>query len=51
MWTFRCWAGLLLGSVPGVVLGSLISSKTPENLLRLAIAVVLAAVGAKLVIS
>lgn len=48
---FSLLGGLLLGSVPGVVLGSLISSKTPENLLRLAIAVVLAAVGAKLVIS
>lgn len=48
---FTLLGGLLLGSVPGVVLGSLISSKTPENLLRFAIAVVLTAVGAKLVIS
>jgi uncharacterized membrane protein YfcA len=48
---FSLLGGLLLGSVPGVVLGSLIGSKTPENLLRLAIAVVLTAVGAKLVLS
>lgn len=48
---FSLLGGLLLGSVPGVILGSLISSKTPENLLRFAIAVVLTAVGAKLVIS
>ncbi len=39
---------LLLGSVPGVVLGALIGTRTPEGLLRPAIAVVLAAVSVKL---
>lgn len=48
---FSLLGGLLLGSIPGIVLGSLIGSKTPENLLRFAIAVVLTGVGAKLVMS
>ncbi len=39
---------LLLGSLPGVVLGSLIGTRTPESLLRPAIAVVLTAVSMKL---
>jgi uncharacterized membrane protein YfcA len=39
---------LLVGSVPGVLLGAHFSSKTPETWLRTAIAVVLAAVGFKL---
>lgn len=43
--------GLLIGSIPGIVLGSLIGTKAPENLLRIAIAVVLSAVGTKLVLS
>lgn len=41
---------LLLGSVPGVICGSLLGSKVPEKLLRTVIALVLTAVGVKLVI-
>ena len=40
---------LLLGSVPGVVCGSLLGAKVPDALLRAAIAVVLSLVGVKLV--
>lgn len=40
--------GLLVGSIPGVVLGTLVGGKAPENWLRGAIAVVLMAVGGKL---
>jgi len=40
---------LLLGSVPGVICGSLLSTKVPEVTLRMAIAVVLTAVGIRLV--
>jgi uncharacterized membrane protein YfcA len=39
---------LLIGSVPGVLLGAYLSNKAPEKLLRTSIAVVLVAVGAKL---
>ena len=42
---------LLVGSVPGVLIGSLLSSKAPESLLRPAIAVVLVLVGVKLVLA
>lgn len=42
---------LLLGSIPGVVIGSLIGSRAPEQLLRGAIAVVLVAVGFKLILA
>ncbi len=41
---------LLIGSVPGVICGSLLGAKVPESLLRTAIAVVLTAVGLKLVL-
>jgi uncharacterized membrane protein YfcA len=41
---------LLLGSVPGVIIGSMLSTKVPEALLRFAIAVILSAVGFKLVL-
>lgn len=41
---------LLLGSVPGVIVGSMLGAKVPETLLRTAIAVVLTAVGFKLVL-
>ena len=41
---------LLLGSVPGVIVGSLLGTRVPEKLLRTAIAIVLAAVGLKLVV-
>lgn len=39
---------LLAGSVPGVILGSLLGSKLPEHALRLAIAVLLLIAGVKL---
>jgi uncharacterized membrane protein YfcA len=39
---------LLIGSIPGVILGTLLGSRVPETMLRMAIAVVLLAVGAKL---
>ncbi len=42
---------LLLGSIPGVALGALIGSRAPERLLRGGIALVLAAVGAKLLLA
>ena len=41
---------LLLGSVPGVIVGSLLGAKVPEKLLRTLIALVLVAVGLKLVL-
>ena len=40
---------LLVGSIPGIVLGSLISTRAPEHWLRGAISMVLVAVGAKLI--
>ena len=39
---------LLVGSIPGIVLGTLLGSKAPEHWLRWAIAMVLALVGSKL---
>ena len=42
---------LLLGSVPGVVIGTLVGTRIPEGLLRSAIAVVLVAVGTKLLLA
>jgi hypothetical protein len=42
---------LLLGSVPGVLLGSLVSARLPDGFLRPAIAVVLAAVSAKMLLA
>jgi uncharacterized membrane protein YfcA len=41
----------LVSSIPGVLIGSLLSHKAPDALLRPAIAVVLALVGVKLVVS
>jgi uncharacterized protein len=41
-------ANLLLGSVPGVIIGSLLSSRAPDHLLRPALAVVLLLSGSKL---
>ena len=40
---------LLVGSIPGVLIGSALSHRTPERLLRSAIAVILVLVGLKLV--
>jgi len=42
---------LLLGSIPGVLIASLLGRKVPENFLRGAIAVVLTAVGFKLLLT
>jgi uncharacterized membrane protein YfcA len=44
-------AQLLLGSIPGIVMGSLISARMSDKLLRAAIAVILVAVGVKLLLS
>lgn len=46
---FRLLGFLLLGSVPGVLIGSSLSSRTPEALLRAAVATVLCFVGVKMV--
>jgi uncharacterized protein len=40
--------GLLIGSIPGIALGSLVSTHAPEKLVRSAIYVMLAAVGLKM---
>jgi hypothetical protein len=42
---------LLLGSIPGIVAGTLLGSKAPEKLLRVLIAIVLMAVGVKLLMA
>ena len=42
---------LLLGSIPGIIIGAMLSTKVPEKLLRGAIAVALLIVGCKLFIS
>lgn len=39
---------LLLGSIPGIVVGSMVGSKLPENALRMAIAALLVIAGVKL---
>jgi uncharacterized membrane protein YfcA len=39
---------LLLGSIPGILVGTLIASKSPEMFLRAAIAVILVGVSIKL---
>jgi hypothetical protein len=45
---FALLATLLLGSIPGVVAGSLLSARLPQPLLRLVLAVLLAAIGFEL---
>ena len=42
---------LLLGSIPGIIIGSMLSTKIPETLLRTTIAVILSALGIKLLLS
>ena len=39
---------LLIGSLPGIILGSLISTKAPERLIRVVLAIILALVGARM---
>ena len=41
----------IVGSIPGIVLGSMLSTKAPEALLRHVLAATLVLVGAKLVFS
>ncbi|MBC7804327.1 MAG: sulfite exporter TauE/SafE family protein [Candidatus Parcubacteria bacterium] len=41
---------LLIGSIPGILIGSLLSTRIPEHLVRMAIALVLLFVGARLLI-
>ena len=42
---------LLLGSIPGILVGTLIASKSPDMLMRATIAVILVAVSVKLLLS
>jgi uncharacterized membrane protein YfcA len=44
-------ASLLVGSIPGIAIGSMLSSRAPEALLRHVLAATLVLVGAKLVFS
>ncbi len=48
---FKLLLALLVGSIPGILLGTLIATKSPEKFLRVAIAVVLALVSMKLLAS
>ena len=45
---FGLLGDLLLGSVPAVILGAMLSARLPHGVMRLALAAVLLAVGAKL---
>jgi uncharacterized membrane protein YfcA len=45
---FMLLGNLLIGSIPGVVLGSMLSSRAPDKLLRPALAAVLLFSGFKL---
>ena len=42
---------LLLGSIPGIVLGSFASAHAPDKIVRSAISLSIAAVGAKMVLT
>ncbi|HTX04711.1 MAG TPA: sulfite exporter TauE/SafE family protein [Steroidobacteraceae bacterium] len=44
-------ASLLIGSLPGIVLGSLLTPRVPERFLRFLLAIILAAIGGRLVIA
>jgi uncharacterized membrane protein YfcA len=46
---FSLLGQLLLGSVPGIIAGSVLSPRVPDRVLRTAIAIVLIAVGLKIV--
>ena len=48
---FTLLGNLLLGSIPGIVVGSLLASKAREGALRTAIAILLVVVGVKLVMT
>jgi uncharacterized membrane protein YfcA len=45
---FLLLANLLCGSIPGVIVGAMLSARLPHGLLRMALAVVLMAIGMKL---
>jgi uncharacterized membrane protein YfcA len=46
---FELLGNLLLGSIPGIILGSMVAVYAPERVIRIAIAIVLALVGLKMV--
>lgn len=48
---FNLLGALLLGSIPGIVIGSMLAGKARDNHLRVAIAVLLVAVGTKLILT
>ncbi|MEO1969786.1 MAG: sulfite exporter TauE/SafE family protein [Sphingomonadaceae bacterium] len=47
---FALLANLLIGSIPGVIVGSLLSSRAPDKLLRIALAAVLTVSGFRLLV-
>lgn len=47
---FTLMGSLLIGSIPGVFVGSIASTKTPENILRAAIATALTAASLKMLL-
>jgi hypothetical protein len=47
---FRLLATLLVGSIPGIIIGSRLTLRVDQRYVRVAIAVVLAVVGAKLLL-
>ncbi len=42
--------GLLIGSIPGILIGSFVAVRAPDKIIRTAIAIVLAAVGLKMLV-
>ena len=42
---------LLIGSIPGIIVGSLVAGKVNDSLVRIALSVMLAISGAKLLLS
>jgi uncharacterized membrane protein YfcA len=48
---FALLGNLLVGSIPGIAIGSVLAGRTRESYLRVAIAIVLVAVGVKLVLT
>jgi hypothetical protein len=47
---FTLLRNLLIGSIPGIILGSLISTKAPDHLVRYALATILLLVGSKMLL-
>jgi uncharacterized protein len=48
---WRMLVSLLSGSIPGIIIGSMLASRAPDRLIRLTLAAILAVVGLKLLIS